>query len=294
MKPYILVGLGEILWDIFPDGPRFGGAPSNFACIAAGLAQSHAKVAMVSAVGHDALGDDAIAALERHGVDTHYVQRQSQATGQVHVTIDPHGVASYRFAEDSAWDHLEWDASVQQLANACDAVCFGTLGQRGSTSRATIRRFLSSTRPDALRILDVNLRPPYHDGDLIMESLRLANVLKLNEDELPRLGELAAASGSELQILQQLLVRFGLRYVALTRGPRGAVLMSEAGVSEQPAPTVEVVDTVGAGDAYTAAMALGILSELGLDRINRSAVQVAASVCTHAGATAAHPAGEQA
>jgi len=294
MKPRIMVGIGEVLWDIFPDGPRFGGAPSNFACIAAGLAQSLAKVAMVSAVGHDALGDDAIAALERHGVDTHCVQRQSQATGQVHVTIDPHGVASYRFAEDSAWDHLEWDASLPQLANACDAVCFGTLGQRGSTSRATIRRFLASTRPEALRILDVNLRPPYHDGDLIMESLRLANVLKLNEDELPRLGELAAASGSELQILQQLLVRFGLRYAALTRGPRGAVLMSEAGVSEQPAPTVEVVDTVGAGDAYTAAMALGILSELGLDRINRSAVQVAASVCTHAGATAAHPAGEQA
>lgn len=285
-----IVGLGEILWDVFPDGPRFGGAPSNFSCSAAELAQDSAQVFMVSAVGNDQLGRQAIESLGARGVNTTCVQIDERETGQVLVELDSAGVASYRFAENTAWDHLSWNESLSQLAPSCDVVCFGTLGQRGECSRSTIQRFVRATSDETLRILDVNLRAPFYDDTVIRDSLNLANVLKLNDDELPVLARLFGVAGSDIEIMRQLAQQYQLRYVALTRGAKGAVLLSEHEVSDRPGLHVGVADTVGAGDAFTAAMTLGLLAERSIDDVNKSAIGTAAYVCSQPGATMKFPA----
>jgi fructokinase len=285
----MIVGIGEILWDVFPDGPRFGGAPSNFCCSTAELAQGGAEVLMVSAVGDDELGHRAIDSLQEHGVNTNRVQVDRRQTGQVLVELDAAGVASYRFAEDCAWDHLAWNEPLQQLALDCQVVCFGTLGQRGDDSRATIRKFVNTTSHDTYRILDVNLRAPFFDDQVIRDSLTLANVLKLNDDELPQLARLCGAAGTDVEILQQLADQFQLRCVALTRGADGAVIVRGKEISDLPGTAVEVADTVGAGDAFTAALALGLLAQRDVQQINRHAIAVASYICSQTGATAGFP-----
>lgn len=289
MNSHQIVGLGEVLWDIFPDGEKFGGAPANFACSTAALSRGSAAAFMVSSVGNDALGDRAVAALQTKSVETGCLSRQDRPTGAVHVELDAAGQASYKFAADTAWDHLLWSDELEQLASKTDAVCFGTLGQRGEVSRTTIRRFLQSTRPTCIRILDVNLRPPFYNDEVILESLTLANALKLNEDELPILAQLCELSGPNKSIMQQLADRFALSAVALTCGSDGAVLMRGDEFSHQPGIETTVVDTVGAGDAYTAAFVLGLLNDIELDAINLRASKVAAYVCSQAGATPAMP-----
>lgn len=288
-----VAGIGEILWDVFPDGPRFGGAPANFSCSAAELAQSAAEVWMVSAVGNDTLGHDAIGALQQRGVRTSMVQVRDEPTGRVLVELDQSGAASYQFEENSAWDFLHWGDEMQRFAADCDAVCFGTLGQRAADSCRTIRNFLEATNTDALRILDVNLRQPYYSDELILESLEAANVLKLNDEELPYVGKLAGCHGDHQTVMQQLADRYQLRCVALTRGADGALIVSGDSVSDLPGTKVNVVDTVGAGDAFTASMTLGLLAEEDLDEVNRCASAVAAYVCAHAGGTMPFPANLQ-
>lgn len=288
-SPYQIVGLGEVLWDVFPDGAKFGGAPANFACSTAGISPGNSSVFMVSSVGNDALGERALAALREKSVETAYVARQDRPTGTVHVQLDAQGQASYIFAADPAWDHLEWLPDLQQLAARTDAVCFGTLGQRGEVSRATIRSFLQATGPACLRVFDVNLRPPFFNSETLLTSLALANVLKLNEDELPELARLCELSGSDIHVVQQLAARFDLLAVALTRGSDGAVLIRGEEISDLPGIETTVVDTVGAGDAYTAAFVLGLLGGEPLDTINRHASAVAAFVCSQAGATPVMP-----
>jgi fructokinase len=289
VKKLVLVAIGEILWDVLPDGQRFGGAPCNFACSAAELTGDAAEVFIVSAVGRDELGERALSSLAQHGVQTEAVQRNDHETGQVLVQLDPAGVASYRFAENSAWDHLEWTDSLRQLAAKADAVCFGTLGQRCERSRSTIGKFVEATPPHALRLVDVNLRPPFVNADVILESLRIANVLKLNDDELPQLAELCGARGSDLEILRQIAARFQLRSVALTRGAGGAIIVTGDDVSDLPGLSVQVADTIGAGDAFSAAMTLGLLANRSLGDLNRLAIQTAAFVCTQSGATMPFP-----
>ena len=279
----MIVGLGEILWDVFPDGPRFGGAPANFACHVAALG---GNAEMVSAVGNDELGALAVAELHQRGVGTGTVFRhEDRATGIVTVSLDAAGHASYQFATDTAWDALPWSAELARLAERTSAVSFGTLGQRSERSRATIRRFVTATPSTALRVFDVNLRPPFVSDAVILESLALANVLKLNADELPALAALSASTGSDVEILQELADRFTLRAVALTRGADGAVLVRDGQVSDHPGIDTHVVDTVGAGDAYTAVLTLGLLEGRNLESINRGACQVAAFVCSQSGAT---------
>jgi fructokinase len=290
-----IVGLGETLWDVFPSGARLGGAPLNFSCSVAELVRSGvgdftANALIVSAVGRDDLGRRAIEALHSHGVDTTSVQSGDRETGQVLVDLDSAGVASYRFTEDVAWDHLQWNDGLRQLSSDCDAVCFGTLGQRSEVSRSTIQKFVSATPPRSLRILDVNLRAPFYDDDVIRQSLNLATVLKLNDDELPRLAALCNFTGSPAEIMRQLADRFQLRCVALTRGADGAILMCGDSVSDLPGRQVDVADTVGAGDAFTAAMTLGLLAGHELDQINGRAIATAAYVCTQQGATTGFPA----
>ena len=281
----VIVGLGEVLWDVFPDGPRFGGAPANFACSAAGLAKGRFDVAMVSAVGIDKLGQLAFATLVEHQVNVATVTQVHYPTGQVHVQLDKYGHATYEFAAYTAWDRLEWSSELEQLAHRSDVVCFGTLGQRSGFSLATIRRFVEATRPTALRILDINLRPPFVSDAVILDSLRLANVLKLNDEELSVLAGLMGLTGSPADILRRLSDKFAFQVVALTRGAKGAILIRGDEISEHPGVATHVVDTVGAGDAFTAALAVGLLDDRDLETINRTACEVAGFVCSQSGAT---------
>lgn len=284
-----IIAIGEILWDVFPDGPRFGGAPANFACSTAELGKENACVKIVSAVGDDDLGRRAIAALATRGVQTEAVQVNVFPTGRVDVELDEVGAATYQFAENCAWDHLSWNRDLAELADSCHVVCFGTLGQRSGESQESIRAFVQATPESSLRILDVNIREPFISNELILASLDLSNVLKLNDEELPVIGRLCEFSGSDIEIMRQVAMRFGLRCVALTRGPNGAAIISGDSVSELPGTSVRVVDTVGAGDAFTASMTLGLLAGDNLETINRNAMATASYVCSQPGATMPFP-----
>lgn len=284
-KP-VVVGLGEVLWDVFPDGPRFGGAPANYACHAASLG---ADSRMVSAVGRDDLGERALQALRDQGVETSEVQRSDYPTGVVHIQLDVEGKASYEFLDNTAWDHLEWLTELASLAERTAAVCFGTLGQRSRDSRETIQRFVRATPVSCLRIFDINLRPPFYANDTILESLHIANILKLNDDELPIVAKLCGLGGTNRDMMRSLAERFDLQLVALTRGASGALLVRGEQASDHAGVATSVIDTVGAGDSFTAAMTLGLLAGRDLESINDRASRVAAFVCSQAGATPSLP-----
>lgn len=283
-QPSIL-SCGEVLWDLFPDGPRFGGAPANFACHAARLG---AAVSIVSAVGADAQGDEACAILRKFGVDTSLVQRRADApTGAVSVTLDHAGKPSFRIEPGAAWDKIDATPEATTAAGRLDAVYFGTLGQRGSISRATIRDILRHAKErDIIRMLDVNLRSPFYDAALVAESLRFASVLKLSSDEL---AEVARACGLESSAapevtLRALLMRHRLALIAMTCGAEGAILISRNETIHQPGIPTVVRDTVGAGDAFTAALTVGLLRRDPLTKIAREACEVASATCAHPGA----------
>lgn len=282
-KPLPIVSLGEVLWDVFPDETRFGGAPANFACHAA----THgADVTMLSRVGIDALGDQAIAELESHGVKVGQIQRDFDLpTGTVSVRLNDQGVPSYTICEDVAWDHLEWTSEMQNMAGQVDAVYYGTLGQRSERSHQTIQKFVSATPGSALRVYDVNLRPPYCDEKIIKESLKLANILKLSDEELDFVADMMGIEGDMMTRLKTLREQQQLKLIALTRGSRGAILMTESDVSDFAGVSVKVVDTVGAGDSFTATMVTGLLRGEPLEAINEKACRVAAYVCSKKGAT---------
>jgi fructokinase len=287
-----IVGLGEVLWDVFPDGPRFGGAPANFACSASAIGGREFEIAMVSAVGTDDLGQKALQEFRNRQVDVSCLSSLDRPTGQVLVTLDSSGQASYRFLNDTAWDHLGWSVQLQNLATRADAVCFGTLGQRSEVSRSTIRQFLAATPAHCLRVLDINLRAPYWDSLVISESLPLASVLKLNSDELPIVARLLSMDGTEVELLKSIRQKFSLRLVALTRGANGSMLLNDAGeLSEIQGQPISIVDTVGAGDAFTAAITIGLLSGKSLRETHVWADQVAAFVCSQQGATPEFPPG---
>lgn len=286
-----IIGLGEILWDVFPDGPHFGGAPANFACSVAELSNGSADALMIGSVGNDPLGQKAIAMLQRHRVDTHGVSIATQPTGKVLVALDAAGCPSYEIATDTAWDNIAWSVDLAQLAAAANAVCFGTLAQRSAVSRRTIQEFVKGTREDCLRIVDINLRAPFWTEPVLRESLTLANVLKLNDAELLVLAEIFGWNRlSERDVLGKLLDTFSLNVIALTRGAAGATLFNAAGErSDLPSVHVNVTDTVGAGDAFTAALAIGLLGKLPLEAINSWAIRVAGFVCSRPGGTPHFP-----
>lgn len=283
-----IAGLGEVLWDVYPDGETFGGAPANFACHCRSLG---ANAAIASAVGNDERGRRALAFLKEHGVDTSGIAvLNGLPTGAVFVTLDDSGKPSYDIREGAAWDALPWSETLGGLAATADAVCFGTLGQRSAASRNTIQRFLSSTQSNALRIFDINLRQHYHSPDLVALSLEAANVLKINDEELPILAGWLGLPGEAEQQLVSLVERFALRLAVLTCGPRGARMVTREATSFATPPPAKVVSTVGAGDAFTAAVVMGLLARQSLDEINRHANAVAAYVCTQQGAVPPLPA----
>jgi fructokinase len=286
----IIVGLGEVLWDVFPDGPRFGGAPANFACSVAELAGANVDVFMVGAVGPDELGRRAIDSLQEHGADTRHVAIVEKPTGKVLVEFDAAGHPSYDIATDTAWDNIPWSDELRNLAGRADAVCFGTLAQRSARSRESIQDFVRATRLECLRVLDINLRPPFWNEAVVVESLQLANTLKLNDEELPALAAILGWKGTNEDLLQQFMAKFSLDLVALTRGAAGAMLVTRSGErSDLPGQPTAVADTVGAGDAYTAALVVGRVSNLPLNTINTWATKVASFVCSQPGATPKFP-----
>lgn len=282
--PHIL-SCGEVLWDLFPEGAKFGGAPANFACHAA---LQGARVSLLSAVGHDARGREATAILESLGVDTSWIQvLPDAATGTVGVVTDAAGKPRYEIHAGSAWDQLAWTTELEALVHSADAVYFGTLGQRSTLSRATVRQVLGlATLRGIPRILDVNLRPPFYDDALIRESLEAASVVKLSDEELPGV---AAACGLDRGMdpetqLRALLRQFNLTHLAMTRGAEGALLLSPHQTIDQRGIPVVVRDTVGAGDSFTAALVTGLLRGDSLATIARNACETASTVCAHDGA----------
>lgn len=283
-KPCI-VGIGETLWDVFPEQECFGGAPANFCCAAAEMANKSADIAIITAVGDDEHGRRARAEFERHGVTTLAVQTNDLPTGRVYVTLDEVGRPEYRFETPSAWDALVWTDALEALAARANVVCFGTLGQRAEASRGVIEKFLKSLREDAIILLDINLRPPYVSQEVIDSSLAFAHVLKLNDDELATLTADLGLKGSLQQQLAALVERFQYKLIALTMGAKGSVLYSPGTLHELPNEPVDVVDTVGAGDAFAAAMALGLVHNEPLPLIHEYAGRAARYVCTQAGAT---------
>jgi fructokinase len=281
--PFEIVGLGEVLWDLLPAGKQLGGAPANFICHAHALG---AVARLVSRVGNDDLGREIITRFAQRGLPTDTISVDPFApTGTVSVEVSPDGQPQYVIHESVAWDRLEASPEALAAVAGADAVCFGTLGQRTKAANTTIHALLAAAQPDALRIFDINLRPPFVDHHVIARSLAAANALKLNEQELPVLAGIFGLRGSPAEQLAALAVRFSLRLVVLTRGGDGSLLLSDGAFFEQPGTPVPVRDTVGAGDAFTAATVLGFLRRWPLEKISRHANAVAAFVCSQAGAT---------
>ncbi|MBI4978602.1 MAG: carbohydrate kinase [Spirochaetes bacterium] len=280
-----IISFGEMLWDLFPEGPRFGGAPANFACHAA---LKHASVSMVSAVGADERGDNAVNILKQFGVDTSLVQTiPDKPTGAVNVTLDHAGKPEYVIQADAAWDHIAHTMELDERVARADAVYYGTLGQRGAASRTTLRFLLFGAKQRGIRrILDVNLRKPFIDDELIRESVMLASVLKVSDEELSAVAAACgvAAGGDPEPVMKELRVRYDLELVAMTRGADGALLVTASGTVHQPGIPTVVRDTVGAGDSFTAAMAVGLLHEEPVAVIARNACETAAAVCAQNGA----------
>jgi fructokinase len=278
-----VVGLGEVLWDMLPERTCLGGAPANFAYITTLLGN---EGIVASRVGEDARGLEARRRLQELGLDAEHLQTDREhATGAVKVELNGKGIARFEIAQPVAWDFLEWTADWQHLAESADAVCFGSLAQRSEASRKTIRQFVRAVRPGAVKVFDVNLRQAFYSREILAESMRLADIVKLNDEEVPKVMSLGGffsneagsfSHGEELAAARQLIGTYDLKLVCITRGGRGSLLVrGEQGgddrgsdASEHPGFRVQVADTVGAGDAFTGGLVHEYLRGAGLGRVN--------------------------
>ena len=285
MKRPTILSLGEVLWDLFPEGERFGGAPANFACHAA---IQGADVTMLSAVGDDKNGHDAIGILSAYGIDVSFMQIIPDApTGTVGVALDNNGKPTFVIHQGSAWDRLVWNDAIASRIATVDAIYFGTLGQRDPVSRATIREAVETAALAGIpRVLDINLRQPFFDAEMICNSVQLASILKLSDDELVEVCFACSISKTDQPEgdLRGLLEFGSLDMVVLTRGENGAVLVTHEGTITQDGINRNVIDTVGAGDAFTAAFLVGELRGDPHDQNLRNSCEVAAATCAHSGA----------
>jgi fructokinase len=281
-----IVGLGEVLWDVLPDGKQLGGAPANFAYMSNLL--GHRGI-VASRIGTDASGRELVSRLASLDLDTSFVQRDdADPTGTVTVHVDARGQPSYEITENVAWDFLEWTPQWRKLGSEADVVCFGSLAQRSQASRNTIRSFVAATRADAIRIFDVNLRQTFFSAQVLAESLRLATVAKLNDIELPIVArQLALDYKEEKSAAEHLRRAFRLNLVCVTRGNRGSLLVRGNDCDEHPGFAVRVVDSVGAGDAFAAALAHHLLLGSSLRVMNEAANRLGSWVASQHGATPA-------
>jgi len=281
--PPRIVAVGEILWDLLPSGRQLGGAPANFAFHARALG---AEASIISRVGDDPPGREILQRLRELRVPVDGVSIDPQrATGTVSVELVGDGQPRYAIHENVAWDRLEAEGTPTRIASAADAICFGSLAQRSGPARSSIRTLVSATPAKSVRIFDINLRQHFYSQEVIEASLSLANVMKLNDGELPVVAQMFNLHGAPVEQLQALAERFDLDCVALTRGGQGSLLLSGGRVSDHPGIPAIVKDTVGAGDAFTAVLAMGLLAGSDLDVINQRANEVAAYVCSQPGAT---------
>ena len=282
-----VVGVGEVLWDLLPAGPQLGGAPANFAYHAHALG---AEARVITRVGSDDRGREVIRRFQGMGLPDAAVQIDDTApTGTAKVALSGDGLAHFTIQDNVAWDSLAATPEALAVAREADAICFGSLAQRSEPSRRTIQQLIAAAPADAIRVFDINLRQEFYSRDVIENSLQLANVLKLNDDELPILAEMFSLAGSTEHQMERLAQIFGLRLVALTRGANGGLLWQEGRWSDCPSRPVKVIDTVGAGDSFTAALVLGLLRKMDPDEINKIANDVARYVCSQAGATPVLP-----
>jgi fructokinase len=282
---FTIAAVGELLWDWVPGKPpRLGGAPANFAAMSANLVDSNLagsgaaadRVLLVSRVGDDALGREALARLREFRVDTEYVSVDPvHSTGVVHVALDGRGNPSYRIDEEAAWDFLPMTPSVEELGPALDAIYFGTLAQRSVETRRTLRRLVDSTRPDCVRVFDVNLRNPWWTQETVLWGCERATILKMSLEETLRVANAAgvpAHHGTLLaEIAHALLRRFRVELIAVTRGAKGSLLLTRDGVHEHPGIAADVVDSIGAGDAFTATLTRAWLDRLPLPAMAEAA-----------------------
>lgn len=283
-KAYTVVGLGELLWDVFPKGKELGGAPANFAYMTS-LLGDYGIVA--SRVGSDALGRTAGRRLERIGLRSQYLQIDTKhLTGTVKVQVDPAGQPTFEIAESVAWDFFEWTPEWERLAATADAVCFGSLAQRSAQSRATIRAFLKEVRRGTTRVFDVNLRQAFYSADTLAESMKLTDIVKLNQEELAIVVRLLGHEFlNDERAARWLRDTYNLQLVCVTRGDQGSLLVSASETSQHAGCRVVVADTVGSGDAFTAALVYHYLRRASLATLNEAANRMGGWVASQTGAT---------
>ena len=279
-----ILSIGEVLWDLLLSGRKVGGAPANFAfhCMQLG-----ADVRLLSRVGDDDLGRELIEFYRSLGLSTEFIETDPTApTGTVGVELSADGQPKYTIHENVAWDKIEATEAAVQFVQSADAVAFGTLAARSETTLRTIQTLVSQAKPSALRVLDLNLRGTFVDRNVIELMLRLANILKLNDEELARLAAMFEMPGStETQHVDWFIDRYGLKMLILTCGSQGSRIFHEGKEYVRASRKVEVVDTVGAGDAFTAMVVVGLLSGWSIETIHERANDIAAFVCTQSGAT---------
>jgi fructokinase len=284
MKRFTVVGLGELLWDLFPEGKQLGGAPANFAYMTSLLGD---EGLVASRVGNDALGRAAARRLQRIGLKSSHIQLDSaHRTGTAKVEIDEAGQPTFEFAESIAWDFFQWTTDWNELAEKTDAVCFGSLAQRSPRSRATVRAFLQAVGKRTVRVFDVNLRQPFYSRETLDESLKICDIVKLNQDEIAAVPEILGhpADGEE-SAARWIRDTYKLKLVCVTRGEQGSLLVAEKHISNHPGCKVRVADTVGSGDAFTAAMVYHYLRGASLANLSEAANRMGAWVAAQTGAT---------
>lgn len=283
----IILGIGELLWDMLPTGKKPGGAPGNFTYHAGQLGY---ESYMISAVGDDPPGKGLTEALAKKGVNTDYISTlPDYPTGEVLVLVDETGIPLYDIPENRAWDHIPWLDTYRPLLARARALCFGTLAQRNTVSRETICRILEEAPQACLKVFDINLRQHYYSRETIESSLRLADLLKLNEEELTMLSGMLTLPPERQAAAAQLIDRFGLQMVVITNGGTDSLIHDGRCCSILPTPQIEIADTVGAGDSFTAAVVTGYMDGKPLEAIHRRAVEVAAFVSGQPGAMPLYP-----
>lgn len=279
----IIVGMGEVLWDVFPKGKKIGGAPANFAYH---VSQFGFDSRVVSAVGRDINGKDILDTFAEKKLQG-LIEQVDYPTGTVQVTLDVEGVPCYEICEDVAWDNIPYTDKLNRLALSTRAVCFGSLAQRSTVTRTTIQRFLDAMPDgeDQLKIFDINLRQNFYSKEVLCDSMSRCNVLKINDEELVTISRLFGYPGIDLQDKCWILIaKYNLKMLILTCGTNGSYVFTPGSVSFQETPKVPVADTVGAGDSFTAAFCASILSGKSIRDAHQLAVQTSAYVCTQNGA----------
>ena len=279
----VVVGMGEALWDVLPEGKKIGGAPANFAYH---VSQFGLSSCVVSAVGADALGREIIENFTSKGLNQ-LIAEVPYPTGTVQVEIDQAGVPQYEIKENVAWDNIPYTAHLEALAEKTKAVCFGSLAQRNVISRSTINRFLDAMPDDDnnLVVFDVNLRQGFYNKEILCNSMKRCNILKINDEELVTVSRMFGYPGIDLQDKCWILLgKYNLKMLILTCGINGSYVFTPGNVSFQPTPKVEVADTVGAGDSFTAAFISSILKGKSVAEAHSLAVRTSAYVCTKKGA----------